>query len=723
MKPIKIISAVLAVAMIFTTLPFTAYGANETEDISAAAVLQSGDLMLSVADDGALTFKNTKTGQTVSSRSGYAENDSHSAGLVRKMMISDIAIEYYAVRDALLSNATTKGYSDEAQVSVKNENGVIRVSYDFADIAISFDVCYLLEKEYLSAKIDFKSIKESRDFELLKVTLLPALFSATGDDNGYILVPDGSGALINFNNNSTAAYNAPVYGEEIAKDIDKKTSYTRNIAMPVFGMQKNGNGLFAIIDEGDAIAEISAASKNDESYYNYVNTTANIRCTYEKSMFTANDVTSSAAYKKINQTKSLDGFSVRYYLLGNGAGYTEMAQKYRDYLTDEKGLEKQECKAELNVEIIGAIDVKANFLGFTYYKPYALTRYDEAESFISELKKSGAEKLSIKYSGWSNNGLTNNKVMTKTSPMKVLGGKKSLNKLNSFLTENNISAEYDVDLLKFYKGGKKYRVSSPFNESVEFSRYLRSVYVKDINKKSWYLLSPKFISKNFASAVKSLENLKISSVSLSSLTGSLYSDFNDKAVVSRMDMINEVTKALEKSGDKLKFSGENANAYTVPYLTKIYSAPAYSSGYTVFDKEIPLYQIVFHGIVNLTGESQFISNDRQINFLKAVETGSQLLYTGMAAETSEIVDTDYDYLYGTSFNLWQDDAVSKYKQYMPLLEKICSSVIISRREVSENVYETKYENGISVIVNYNPYEVKTGNIVVPAYGFSGEGAQ
>ena len=60
---------------------------------------------------------------------------------------------------------------------------------------------------------------------------------------------------------------------------------------------------------------------------------------------------------------------------------------------------------------------------------------------------------------------------------------------------------------------------------------------------------------------------------------------------------------------------------------------------------------------------------------------------------------------------------------MPLLEKICSSVIISHREVSKNVYETKYENGISVIVNYNPYEVKTGNTVVPAYGFSEEGAQ
>ena len=71
---------------------------------------------------------------------------------------------------------------------------------------------------------------------------------------------------INFNNNSTVAYNAPVYGEEIAKDIDKKTSYTRNIAMPVFGMQKNGNGLFAIIDEGDAIAEY--ASHVDVKAYN-----------------------------------------------------------------------------------------------------------------------------------------------------------------------------------------------------------------------------------------------------------------------------------------------------------------------------------------------------------------------------------------------------------------------------------------------------------------------
>ena len=714
MKAFRLVSAVLAAVIIMVALP-VGPGARAETVSSETEITENESLRLSVFGNGELTLSSKQSGETVKSRLDYAKNDSHSSGLVKKMMSSELVIDYYSEKDILTSSVSTKGYSDEAEVTVKKENDAIRASYNFTELSISFDVIYTLGKEYLSASIDFKSIKETADLKLLQITLLPALFAGTGDDNGYIFVPDGSGALINFNNNSIKAYNADVYGTEASKDNNMKTSYDRSIRMPVYGMVKNGGGMFAIIESGDAVASISAASANTESYYNYVNSTANIRCTYEKAMFTANDKTNQTVFAAVKQTDGAEAFTVRFYLLGKGADYVEMAKVYRNYLTTEKGLEKQRTSAELNVEFIGAIDVKANFLGFSYYKSKALTEYSEALGIVKELKKDGIENIAVRYLGWSNNGMTNAAVMKKVKASGVLGGKKDLRLLNEYLNGEGVPAYYDIDMLKFYKGAKKYKVSSPFNDRISFSRYLRSVYAKDISKRSWYLLSAKYLESNYSMLEKSLKRLDMESCSLASVTSSIYSDFNSKDTVTRSEMLNSAAAVLKAAG---KTAGETANSYALPYLNKIFSAPMYSSGYLILDKEIPFYEITLHGMIDLTGESQFVSNDRSVNYLKTVETGSQLMYTGMAADSSEIVDTDYDYLYGTSFSLWKDDAVSKYKEYYPLLKEISDSLIVSHRELQNNVFETGYENGIKVIVNYNSQDVQADGIKIPAYGFT-----
>lgn len=714
MKAFRLVSAVLAAVIIMVALP-VGPGARAETVSSETEITENESLRLSVFGNGELTLSSKQSGETVKSRLDYAKNDSHSSGLVKKMMSSELVIDYYSEKDILTSSVSTKGYSDEAEVTVKKENDAIRASYNFTELSISFDVIYTLGKEYLSASIDFKSIKETADLKLLQITLLPALFAGTGDDNGYIFVPDGSGALINFNNNSIKAYNADVYGTEASKDNNMKTSYDRSIRMPVYGMVKNGGGMFAIIESGDAVASISAASANTESYYNYVNSTANIRCTYEKAMFTANDKTNQTVFAAVKQTDGAEAFTVRFYLLGKGADYVEMAKVYRNYLTNEEGLEKQRTSAELNVEFIGAIDVKANFLGFSYYKSKALTEYSEALGIVKELKKDGIENIAVRYLGWSNNGMTNAAVMKKVKASGVLGGKKDLRLLNEYLNGEGVPAYYDIDMLKFYKGAKKYKVSSPFNDRISFSRYLRSVYAKDISKRSWYLLSAKYLESNYSMLEKSLKRLDMESCSLASVTSSIYSDFNSKDTVTRSEMLNSAAAVLKAAG---KTAGETANSYALPYLNKIFSAPMYSSGYLILDKEIPFYEITLHGMIDLTGESQFVSNDRSVNYLKTVETGSQLMYTGMAADSSEIVDTDYDYLYGTSFSLWKDDAVSKYKEYYPLLKEISDSLIVSHRELQNNVFETGYENGIKVIVNYNSQDVQADGIKIPAYGFA-----
>ena len=710
----KILSLFISALLLFSA------GMTANRAVAAGngeAVLRNNRFQLSVASDGELTVTDGESETPIHSRLAAAGEDQISSASALMLMKSELAIEYYSISDSLISNNSLSAYSSEAEVSVRQGKKEIRVKYNFKNISIRFDLCYTLSDSYFSASVDLNSIKEYGDNGLLAVTLLPALSAGSGEEEGGILVPDGSGAWIRFDNGSEQEYHAPVYGEEISADRSMKRSNSSDIRLPVFGIQKENGGMFAIIESGDAIAEISAASRNAKQNYNYVNSSARIRHTYQKSMFTANDKTNSTAYAKILMTKGIKRYTVRYYPLKSGEGYTDMAAIYRDYLTKEKGLKTQVQKPVLNVDLVGAIDVKANFLGFTYYKSRALTNYQTAQKILKKLKKLGIDRIGVRYIGWNNNGVTNQKVLKTLSPMGILGGKRELEQLNAFAKKEKINMVYEVESLRFYRDGNKYKVSSPFNEKLSFSRYLRSVYARDIGKRSWFLLSAKYLEQTVPSIEKSAEKLGLDRLCFSSLTNSVYSDFNAKSTLTAGEMAKTVSGLLKKSGS-VTLSGESANAYAIPYLSKIYAAPSYTSGYEIFDEEIPFYQIVLHGVIDLTGESQFVSDDREINFLKAVEVGSQLLYTGIGASTEEIVDTDYDELYGTEYKLWAQDAADRFARYQKLLEKIYDSVIVSHRALQTNVFETEYENGVRVIVNYNDFEIMVDGIQIGKSDFT-----
>lgn len=713
------ITAVVAALMVLlsVTCPEASSNVPTENDAENNVALENNNLTLSFSENGSFRLTDKITGEVVYSRHPYAKSDNYSSNQTRLLMNSELSIEYYNVRDALISNQQNTAYSNDADIRLSENKDSVKVNYNFKSYDISFDIIYKLFDEYFTASIDLKSLSEKGEYSVNSISLLPALFSGDSDDSGYIFVPDGSGALINFNNNSVNKYNAQVYGEEISADINMKTNYVSDIRLPVFGIVKNGFGMLGIIEEGAATSEISAGAKNSENYYNFVYSSLQLNSIYEKNLFAANDKAKSTAYANVSQITGMDKYTVRYYLIGSDADYVKMAGVYRNYLINQEGLKRQINKPVLNIEVIGAIDVKANMLGFTYYKNAALTSYAEALELLEKLNDSGVKNIQLNWKGWSNNGLSNKSVVKKAATMKVLGGKNEFRQLNSYAKNNGVTIDYDIDMLRFYEGSKKYKVSSPFNETLSFYRYLRSVYSKDISKRSWFLLSPAYIEKNMSGLIKSMKGLNVDGVSFSSVSNMLYSDFNRKNTVTRNDASVFAANALKIANKDFKVSGETANAYALPYLAKVYSSPCYTSGYKIFDKEIPFYQIVLHGVLDITAESQFISTDRKVNFLKAVETGTQLLYTGIGSSTKMIVDTDYDYLYGTDFSLWFDDAVEKYKKYMPLLEKVYDSTVISHTELLPNVYETVFENGVGVIVNYNDSEESVKDMVVGGYDF------
>ena len=78
-----------------------------------------------------------------------------------------------------------------------------------------------IDGEGLIATVRGSSVKETdKDrYLLVSAEILPYFGAAGADENGYIFVPDGCGALIYYNNGKTETeqYSQPVYGNDAAQ--------------------------------------------------------------------------------------------------------------------------------------------------------------------------------------------------------------------------------------------------------------------------------------------------------------------------------------------------------------------------------------------------------------------------------------------------------------------------------------------------------------------------
>ena len=103
--------------------------------------------------------------------------------------------------------------------------------------------------------------------------------------------------------------------------------------------------------------------------------------------------------------------------------------------------------------------------------------------------------------------------------------------------------------------------------------------------------------------------------------------------------------------------------------------------------------------------------------MNAVETGSELLFSGISKEADFLAETTYSSLYSTTFSLWREKAAAYDKEYRPLLEQIYDKAIEDHTQVAENVYQTVYENGVIVYVNYGGQTATVNGIEIGGMDF------
>lgn len=607
----------------------------------------------------------------------------------------------------------------------KLSNG-LKITYHFPAVGITVPVKYTLENGAFYATVPIEEVKDAGAHVLISVNVLPAFGAGNWDDEGYVLVPDGSGALINFNNGQYRElgynhYEAMVYGADMAIVESQRVTYTEDIRLPVFGLVKDNNALYGVITKGDGAASITAMSGNDRFGYNGVSSIFHYRVMQKQmNLFNKRDVNLVAepAFAKGAQ------YQVRYETLsGKSANYIGIATAYREYLKSEKNLKQRKSEPKFHLDAVGAFEQPATFLGIIpYTDTVPLTTYEQCQTILGTLKSKGVNQLSLRYLGWGNNGLENKKLPDEVDAISALGGSDKLAALQSYTSGNGIDFFPVVDLITFTKNGngvtaRNAGIRTVFGKIAYQPKYMLSTYVTVLESDITALLTPEKIQWAADRYMASLIEEKFSAVSLSTLGDYCYSNYYEDNEQYRYSFPERVEATLKPYADKMALSFEGGNAYVLPYASLITNVPIHSSGYDVFDEDVPFYQAVLHGWIPYTTESIPQAGNPEATYLAGVETGSELLYLGIYEQASALFDTEFDHFYGSTYTLWINQAVAQYKAYMPLLEQIHDQEITEHGKLDDGVYLTGYANGVQVVVNYNAEDVTVDGKTIPAGGF------
>ncbi len=696
-------------------------------------------------------LRNDKTGYIWYSTPSDILTDQVTMGLRATELASNLVIGFVNRRDE--ARVASISYTSAAEIKVEKIDNGIRAIYDFSSVSIRVPVEYRLEKGTLVSAVQLKDVVTAEDFAALKIEegtwtqddadmskdsisylmsvwLTPGFGAQNPEQQGYVFIPDGSGALVDFESGFAAPntlYEKPVYGKEKAQTIQDLETYEKDIFMPVFGTVTEGNALCGIVEVGDEISSILSVGAAQGCGYTSVSCRVNLRDLYKSYLYQGTN--NEREVRRVSTNKvSYDEYIVRYTMLdGDDASYVGMANLYRDYLINQKNLTQHKTEAAFNLDLLGCAETDANFIGFTYKKKLALTTFEQGQVILEALKESGIDNIATRLLGWTNNGISNRKPSAKANPLSKLGGTADFKALAAKADEYG-SFYPNQDMLTFTVSGsgvsaRQDCAKTVFGMPAYQYKYLYSVLVYDNTVTPSRLLSLdslKSVSEQFKS---SYAKLGVKSLSLDTLTSYCFSDFG-KNPVYRDLMVKEITALLEDYAKEYELEGNAAYAYTLPYLTRITDVPLDSSQYDFFDQDVPFYSIVMHGYAALVGGNMNRSYDVSQSLLKSVETGSELRYMGMYTDSAMLKDTDSTDYYSTTYTLWKDEAANFWKQYSPLQKQIQNSVMVNHENLSDDVVRVTYDNGITVYVNYGDaaYTAQDGTNV-EARGFAYVGGE
>jgi hypothetical protein len=581
------------------------------------------------------------------------------------------------------------------------------VSGEVIKPAFSVTLRYMLDGRSLILNVPFDQIGYRPAYPIIQLALLPFMGSGSVDDSGYILVPDGSGALIYFNNGkqNQLPYNVGVYGWDEA--MPREVIISDNKApFPVFGIHKNNTSLLCIIEEGSAYANVRADVSGRNSSWNIVYPVFDM---VHGAIMDISGRSERAVYQYEVALPEGESITLRYTPCA-APGYTGMAMEYRSWLFNRYPELENRRMADgvpVAVEIIGAVSKIQHRLGLPFDLPLKLTSYAETERMLDDFADYGWKNVHVKLNGWFNRSV-DHAVPAKIKLIKELGGRHDFVNLVNAASGYGYSIYPEVDFLfmrdvKAFSGFSLYRDAARSVNRERVERYPFSFVwfgERDMWGKLNYLARPASMFRLIDDFVQKSSDLGLQNVAFRNMGSKLSGDYNERRHVSReasMRMREEELSKIRRDGTGVLVN--TGFAYSVPWASIVTDMIIDDQSFGITDTAVPFFQIALHGLVPYTGRAINLAEDYTKNLLKSIESGAGLYFSFMTEETAVLQETKFRQFYANEYGKWIGDADSLYRQFSADFGHLYSQAIVNHVILSPNVTITEYEDGTRVVVN------------------------
>jgi len=580
---------------------------------------------------------------------------------------------------------------------------------------------YTLDGKSLVLDVPFDKMAYRTAYPMIRMSLLPYMGAGGTNDEGYLLVPDGSGALIYFNNGrqNQLTYSNFIYGWD--EGLKREAVVNDNRApFPVFGVQKNGNALVCVIENGSTYASVRADVAGRNSSWNNVYPRFDM---VHSELMNITGRSERLVYQYERALPEGESITLRYIVCGQ-EGYVGMAKEYRTYLLGKYPLmgSRNESTVPIAIEIVGAVNKTQHRLGIPFDLPLKLTSYTEASGMVEDFAGFGWRNVQVKLNGWFNRSVDHT-IPTKIKLINDLGSKEDFQNLTVAVHRNGYTLYPEADFFymrdkRLFDGFSLYRDAARYVNRERIQNYPFS-FVWFGERKQWgklsYISRPVVMMSMIDNFVQKASGFEIQNIAFRNIGSRLVGDYNERRHVSReasMVMRQEKLAELYRGGTGIMLLA--GHSYAAPWADFIVDMALDDQGFGITDVSVPFYQIALHGLVPYTGRAINLAEDYTKHLLKTIESGAGLYFSFMTEETAVLQETKFRQFYANEYHKWVGDADALYRRFSADFAGLYNQAIDDHRILAPGITVTGYENGTRVIVNASGYDwvfQETGSVV------------
>lgn len=655
-----------------------------------------------------------------------------------------ITFEYYDNANNLKQRSIGKDEKVDTEFKIISEDHYV-LSVDHREPDVELNLHIRFTENGLNLSIPAEELEIPEDSRLSAIVLAPFL-GATGGVRtywneeeqdytdtipnemkpGYILVPDGSGALIRFRDNPATiqSYRGMVYGTD-----PSQYTYYRSIAdnaiplndpvMPVYGIAhgQDQNAFVAYATSGAEYMQIEVQPEENMTFYYY----AYPKFIVNTLFFQAYNKKGDGFFTLMEEPNHVD-ISMNYdFLAGDGsdgepaANYVGMAQQYQEQLIEADMLRQNmrldsDADIPLRLDFIMA-DAKKAVIG---YADTILSTTDDVEEMLRELQEAGITEINASLMGWQKGGYTLGRA-DKARFNRNIGSKNDYRDLFDFAKESGIDLSLAQDYVRFtdgqyaLTGNAAKHVSGFYAEQIDFGLPIPSSYKARTSKSLSWLEKQQ----------DRLSFLDLESFTIAGLSNQLIADYaNSDAIISRTDSMEAIVAAIADLSEESTLALDQPNAYLWAYTDRFLQAEVYSSQHLLQTDNVPFLQLVLNGHMEVYAPYANFSFYTESDILRMIDYNVFPSFVLTKESAHLLADTNLVSYYSTEFAFYKDLIENVYGTVNDALSKVHNAEWINREVVRPGLIRNTYDNGMSVWINYAEEEQSAGDVTVDGMSFA-----